>query len=190
MGWPHCTREPAHSRAISRQRFPAATDEMGRVSRPVLRVISPSFRPLPTSHSTFSFGTRTLVKRITPLYIAFKPMKWQRCSTVTPGHAVSTMNAVICRFSLPATTLDGVRAMTTMSSARVPLVHHSFSPFRIQAAPSSLGTARVSRAAGSDPTPGSVSANAEMAPCASRGKYFRFCASVPNSLSGCGTPMD
>src|SRR6266849_10646875 len=60
-------------------------------------------------------------------------MKWQRCSTFTPGQAVSTMNAVICRFSLPFTTLDGVRAITTSSSALVPLVHHSFSPLRIQA---------------------------------------------------------
>ena len=48
----------------------------------------------------------------------------------------------------------------------------------------------VSSAAGSDPTPASVSANAEMAPFASRGRYCLFCASVPNILSGCGTPMD
>ncbi len=97
-------------------------------------------------------------------------MKWQRYFTLTPGQLVSTMNAVICRFSLPFTTLDGVRAITTRSSAFVPLVHHSFSPFRIQAWPSSLGTARVSMAAGSEPTPGSVRANAEMAPLASRGR--------------------
>src|SRR2546425_9578158 len=72
--------------------------------------------------------------------MAFRPMKWQRCSTFTPGHAVSTMNAVICRFSLPFTTLDGVRAITTSNSALVPLVHHSFSPFRIHAWPSGVGT--------------------------------------------------
>src|SRR5438477_94857 len=100
------------------------------------------------------------------------------------------MNAVICRFSLPLTIFDGVRAMTTISSALVPLVHHSFSPFRIHAFPSSLGVAIVSIAAGSDPTPGSVSANAEMAPFASSGKYFFFCPSDPNILSGCGTPID
>ena len=117
-------------------------------------------------------------------------MKWQRCLTLTPGQAVSTMKAVICRFSLPFTTFDGVRAITTSSSAFVPLVHHSFSPFRIQAWPSSLGTARVSMAAGSEPTPGSVSANAEIAPRASRGRYFCFWASLPNVLSGPGTPID
>src|SRR5213082_2341006 len=89
--------------------------------------------------------------------MALSPMKWQRCSTFTPGQAVSTMNAVICRFSFPLTVLDGVRAITTISSALVPLVHHSFSPFRIHAFPSSLGVAIVSIAAGSDPTPGSVS---------------------------------
>src|SRR5438552_17312711 len=90
-------------------------------------------------------------------------MKWQRCSTFTPGHAVSTMNAVICRFSFPFTTLDGVRAITTSNSALVPLVHHSFSPFRIHAWPSGVGTAVVSIAAGSEPTPGSVRAKAEIA---------------------------
>src|SRR5213593_4825496 len=91
-------------------------------------------------------------------------MKWQRCTTATPGQPVSTMNAVICRFSFPFTTLDGVRAITTINSALVPLVHHSFSPFRSHACPSWVGTASVSMAAGSDPTPGSVSANAEIAP--------------------------
>src|SRR2546427_1902899 len=79
-------------------------------------------------------------------------MKWQRCSTFTPGHAVSTMNAVICRFSFPFTTLDGVRAITTSSSALVPLVHHSFSPLSTHAWPSAVGTAVVSMAAGSEPT--------------------------------------
>ena len=44
--------------------------------------------------------------------------------------------------------------------------------------------------AGSDPTPGSVSANAEISPFATRGKYCCFCSSVPNRMSGCGTPID
>ena len=117
-------------------------------------------------------------------------MKWQRYTTSTPGQSISTMNAVICFFSLPPTIFEGVRAITTSSSALVPLVHHSFSPFRIQASPSSLGTALVSIAAGSDPTPCSVRANAEIAPLARRGKYFFFCASLPNILSGWGTPID
>src|SRR5437867_6791739 len=60
------------------------------------------------------------------------------------------MKAVICRFSLPFTTSDGVRAITAISSALVPLVHHSFSPFRIHASPSSLDTALVSRAVASE----------------------------------------
>src|SRR2546429_5219825 len=64
MARPHCTRSLAHWREISRQRLPAATEEMGSVSRPVLRGIRPSFKPLPTSHSTVSLGARTLVKRI------------------------------------------------------------------------------------------------------------------------------
>jgi hypothetical protein len=35
-----------------------------------------------------------------------------------------------------------------------------------------------------------VSANAEIAPLARRGKKRFFCSGVPNSLSGCGTPID
>ena len=44
--------------------------------------------------------------------------------------------------------------------------------------------------AGSEPTSGSVSAKAEIAPRARRGRYFFFCSGVPNILSGCGTPID
>ena len=80
--------------------------------------------------------------------------------------------------------------MTTNRSARVPLVHQSFSPFSTHCVPSALGSACEARFAGSDPTSTSVSANAEIAPLASRGKYARFCSSVPNKASGCGNPMD
>ena len=43
---------------------------------------------------------------------------------------------------------------------------------------------------GSDPTCGSVSAKAEIAPAAHRVRYFFFCSGVPKILSGCGTPID
>src|SRR2546423_9392002 len=98
------------------------------------------------------------------------------------------MNAVICFFSLPPTIFDGVRAITTSSSAFVPLVHHSFSPLRIQASPSSLGIAVVSIAAGSEPTLSSVSANAEIAPLARRGEDFFFFAFPPEHFWGLGPP--
>ncbi len=94
------------------------------------------------------------------------PMNWQRCSTENPGVLVSTMKAVICFFSFPFTIFGGVWAMTTMSSACVPLVHQSFSPLMIQPLPSGDFTAVVCIFAGSEPTPGSVRANAEMAPLA------------------------
>src|SRR2546425_4864086 len=100
------------------------------------------------------------------------------------------MKAVICFFSLPFTDFDGVRAMTTSNSAFVPLVHHSFSPFRIQASPSSLTMAVVSIAAGSEPTACSVRANAEIAPLARRGEYFFFFAAAPHNFWGGGTPLD
>ena len=111
-------------------------------------------------------------------------MNWQRCTISNPGEFVSIV------FSLPLTTFGGVCAITTMSSAFRPFVHHSFSPLMIQPLPSGDGVAVVCIFAGSDPTPGSVSANAEIAPLASRGRYFFFCSSVPKSFKGCGTPID
>ncbi len=48
----------------------------------------------------------------------------------------------------------------------------------------------VETRAGSEPTSGSVSAKAEISPFAQRGRYSRFCASVPNTMSGAGTPID
>ena len=57
-------------------------------------------------------------------------MNLQRRVTSTPGVRVSTTNAVMALFLLPATSLvDGVRAMTTKYLAMVPFVHQSFSPF-------------------------------------------------------------
>ena len=56
--------------------------------------------------------------------------------------------------------------------------------------PSAESTADVLIAAGSLPTFDSVRAKALIAPLARRGRYRRFCSGVPNSLSGCGTPID
>ena len=56
--------------------------------------------------------------------------------------------------------------------------------------PSAVGMAVVASRAGSDPTSGSVSRNAEMAPAAQRGRNASFCSEVPTSLTGSGTPID
>ena len=53
----------------------------------------------------------------------------------------------------------------------------------------SIGVAVVPILAGSEPTSGSVSANAETAPFANNGRYFFFCSAVPNNFKGCGTPI-
>ena len=123
-GRPVDAREAEHiglaNRVVPRgQSRPAA--EAGRVSRPVLRVTSASLSPLPSSHSRFDAGTRTFVKRSTPFSIPLSPMNDSRCTTSTPGQSASTTNALM-RFP--------VRAITTMTPATGPLVHHSFSPFR------------------------------------------------------------
>ena len=69
------------------------------------------------------------------------------------------------------------------------MVHQSFSPRRMKS-PLSVRSTIVDRLAGSEPTSRSVRANAEIAPRAQRGRYFCFCASVPNSLSGWGAPIE
>ena len=109
--------------------MPSAAQPAGIVSRPVLSVMSASFRPLPSPQSRFSLGTRTLVKRSTAFSMPrsaheLEPVHAPR----TPGQFVSTMNALIGP-GLPS--LPGVRAITTISSATVPLVIHSFSPLRM-----------------------------------------------------------
>ena len=95
----------------------------GKVSRPVLSVMRATLSPDPSWPIRFSFGTRTSLKLMTPLASALRPMKRQRYSTFTPGQLVSTTKALI-RF------VFGLRAITTRSSAIVPPVHQSFSPFR------------------------------------------------------------
>src|SRR5437868_2211368 len=100
------------------------------------------------------------------------------------GDPFSTMKAVICHFSRPFVILDGIFAMTQMTSATRPLVHQSLVPLMVQVLPSADGSAVTVIRAGSLPTPGSVSAKAEIAPLANMGKYFFFCASLPKSFSG------
>ena len=79
----------------------------------------------------FSTGTFTSVKRITALASARRPMNWQRCTISTPGMAASTTKAEI--FSV-----SGWRAITTNSSAMVPFVHQSFTPFSTKCLPSGV----------------------------------------------------
>ena len=89
-------------------------------------------------------------------------MKWQRYVISSPGESTSTMNAVICLRSLPLTIFGAVFAMTTSTPALIRFVHQSFSPFRMNAEPSSVGSARKLMFAGSDPAFDSVSAKAEI----------------------------
>src|SRR5439155_339165 len=88
-------RLPARAQRIRRLVAALAAQVAGSVSLPVFRVTSASFSPRPSASSRFSFGTRTSVNRMTPFSIAFNPMKWQRWTTSTPGHAFSTMKAEI-----------------------------------------------------------------------------------------------
>ena len=114
-------------------------------------------------------------------------MKALRRSTVIPGALPSTTKALI---PPRCPSLFGTRAITTSRSATTPLVVQSFTPFSTYSDPSSDGIAVVFSLAGSEPTSGSVSRNALISPRAHLGRYSCFCSSLPNSASGCGTPID
>ena len=114
-------------------------------------------------------------------------MKALRRCTVMPGESASTTKALIP----PRCPSDfGTRAITTRSSATTPFVVHSLVPSKMYSESPSVGTAVARSRAGSEPTSGSVSRNALMAPFAHRGRYCRFCSSVPASTSGSGKPTD
>ncbi len=61
-GLPHCSRTADHSRAIFRHHLPAATQEAGRESRPVLSVVRAIFRPWPSSADAVGGGDADLVE--------------------------------------------------------------------------------------------------------------------------------
>ena len=186
-GRPHWTRSADHSRAILSDHLPAPAQIAGIDSRPVLSVVRAILRPSPSLPSRFSTGTRTPLNRVTPFSMPFRPMKTLRFSTVTPGDDVSTTNA-----EMPPRppSCFGTVAITTTSSAMTPLVVQSFTPSRMYSLPSSLSRAVDPIRAGSEPTSGSVSRKAVTAPSAHRVRYSCFCSSVPNILTGSGTPME
>ena len=67
MDAPHCARWFAQFFTTSRQRLLSPAHAAGNVIRPVFKVVSATRSPLPSASKMFSRGTRTLVKRITPL---------------------------------------------------------------------------------------------------------------------------
>ena len=121
IGLPHCTRSFDQRRTTPRQAFAVPTEMFGMERRPSLRVVSAILRPLPSCPIRFSAGTRTSLKSITAFEMARRPMKRQRCSTLTPGQSASTTKALIFFVS-------GAIAITTSSFASVPFVVHSFFP--------------------------------------------------------------
>ena len=123
IGTPHWIRLLPNSRTALRQYLATPTELFGIDRRPSFSVVRAILSPLPSLPIRFSFGTFTLSKVMMPLARALSPMKWQRRSTSTPSHSVSTTNELI--FSV-----TGSIAMTTSSFAFVPFVHQSLVPFR------------------------------------------------------------
>jgi hypothetical protein len=84
-GWPHCTRSLDHSRATLTAHLHVPTQIAGSASRPVLSVVSATFRPMPSRPITFSLGTNTSSNVVTEFSIPRRPMNALRCVTVTPS---------------------------------------------------------------------------------------------------------
>lgn len=124
---PHCSRTPAHSRAIFSDHLPTPTHMAGSESRPVFSVVRAILRPAPSGPIRFAAGTRTWWKRVRPFSMPRSPMKALRCSTVMPGESASTTKAVMPPL---CPSEAGTRAMTTSRSATTPLVVQSFTPSR------------------------------------------------------------
>src|SRR5712664_1568655 len=77
-------------------------------------------------------------------------------------------------------------ANTFSTPATLPFVTQVFVPLNLYTSPSRI--ARACIPAASEPAAGSVRQNApSVSPVAMRRKYFFFCASVPNSISGACT---
>ncbi len=110
-----------------------------------------------------------------------------RCVTLRPLTSVGTMKAVI---PPRCPSLLGTIAMTMTTSATAPFVAHSLVPLMVYVDPSSDGVAVTESRAGSEPTSGSVSRKALMWVRATFGSHSFFCSSDPNSISGCGRPID
>ena len=79
-------------------------------------------------------------------------MKWQRYVISSPGVSTSTMKAVICLRSRAFHHFRWrLRHDHEHAGFDQPLVHQSFSPLRMKAEPSSVGSARKLMFAGSEP---------------------------------------
>ena len=164
----HCLAMPAHA--------------AGSVRRPVLSVTSAILRPLPSSPIRFSRGTRTSLKLIDAVG---ERLQAHEAAAVLDLHArpvgLDDEGADLLGLAGRAPSRPAARRACRSCTRASRRSGRRCRPSR---------SAVVERLAGSEPTCGSVSANAEIAPAAQRGRYFFFCSGVPKSLSGCGTPID
>ena len=165
-------------RSIAGQRQPAGV-ERGQGDLQTLR---------PRGRCRFAAGTRTWWKRVTPFSMPRRPMKALRFSTVMPGESASTTNAVMpplwpSRVGHPGHDDEQV-GDDAVGRPQLDAVEHVVVAVAV-------GVAVVASRAGSEPTSGSVSRNALMAPRGAAGQERR--PSAPRcrtSFSGCGTPID
>ena len=187
IGWPHCTRSFAQRARRSRgSACRAATDEAGSVSRPVFSVIERELQALALAPEEVLL--RDADVREADDAVLDRPQAHEVAADARPRRPASDFSTMNARDLLACP--DGVRhddeaarrscRWCTRASRR----SGSSSRPRACASRSSRGSPdRSRRAPRSARTPRSR-------PGARRGRYFFFCSSVPNSFSGCGTPID
>src|SRR6266853_4057067 len=180
--------------------------------RPPSNALKAIFNPCPSSPRRFSAGTTQSFSKIStegddrcPILSSWRP-------TRNPANPGSTKNA---EMPLPPAA-GSVFANTRSTPAALPFVTQVFVPFSKYTSPEGNSSAAKAEAGGaanvgaeaptptcsltftrravacipaaSEPAAGSVRQNApSVSPVAMRRKYFFFCASVPNSISGACT---
>ena len=154
-------------------------------SRPALSVVSAILSPSPSLPSRFSTGTRT----VQPGEAVLDPA--QAHEGVPPLHRDAGRGALDDERRDAAASTRVLRHPRhdheQLGDDPVGGPHHAVE----QVGRAVVGERRGAlHPAGSEPTSGSVSRNAEIAPAAQRGRKRSFCSGVPTSLTGSGTPMD
>src|ERR1700732_3123553 len=140
--------------------------------RPSFSVSIAILYPLPTSPSTFSFGTRQSSRISSQVEEARIPSLSSFLPTVNPGKLFSIRNAVIPLYPFDASTV----ANRMNNPASLPFVIQSLRPLRTKSFP--LSSALVCSANASDPDPASLNAYAPTVSAAIFGRQSFFWSSV------------
>src|SRR6266700_2936737 len=174
MAWPNCLRCLEYLSAASYAPCAIPSPSAAMEMRPPSSTRMASTNPLPSMPSKASSGTQQSSKTSSEVSLARSPSLFSFLPGRNPLAPFSTTNAdspCVCA-------VLSVTAITTLTSAYVPLVMNVLVPFN--AHPPLARVALMRAPPASEPEPGSVNPQApSISPVASRETYFFFCSSLP-----------